>query len=95
MKSRFRHVFPAAAVCAALLSVFVLHAADPAPKTDDSGWILPGANVGTGWHLRLKDARVEAAKDGKPILIVFSGPERGHEEKCGADRRNLEYGSET
>jgi len=52
-----------------------LRAADPAPKTDDSGWILPGANAGTGWHLRLKDARAEAAKDGKPILILFSGPD--------------------
>ena len=76
MMSLFRYVFPAAAVCAVLLlSVSVLHAADPAPKTDESGWILPGANVGTGWHLRLKDARAEAAKDGKPILIVFSGPD--------------------
>ena len=52
-----------------------LRAADPAPKTDDAGWILPGANAGTGWHLRLKDARAEAAKDGKPILILFSGPD--------------------
>ena len=31
--------------------------------------------MGTGWHLRLKDARAEAAKDGKPILILFSGPD--------------------
>ncbi len=74
--SLFRYIFQVAAVCAVLmLSVSVLHAADPAPKTDESGWILPGANVGTGWHLRLKDARAEAAKDGKPILIVFSGPD--------------------
>ena len=52
-----------------------LHAADSAPKTDDAGWILPGTNVGTGWHLRLKDARAEAAKEDKPILILFSGPD--------------------
>lgn len=52
-----------------------LRAADPAPKTDDAGWILPGTSAGTGWHLRLKDARAEAAKDGKPILILFSGPD--------------------
>lgn len=75
MKSLFRHVFPVVTVCAVLLSLPVLQAADPAPKTDESGWVLPGANVGTGWHLRLKDARVEATKDGKPILIVFSGPD--------------------
>lgn len=62
--------------CAALLFFSAgLRAADPAPKTDDAGWILPGANVGTGWHLRLKDARAEAAKEDKPILIVFSGPD--------------------
>ena len=53
----------------------LLPAADPAPKTDESGWVLPGANVGTGWHLRLKDARTEASKENKPILIVFSGPD--------------------
>lgn len=52
-----------------------LHAADSAPKTDDAGWILPGTNIGTGWHLRLKDARAEAAKEDKPILILFSGPD--------------------
>ena len=52
-----------------------LQAADPAPKTDDAGWILPGANAGTGWHIRLKDARTEAAKDGKPILVLFIGPD--------------------
>ncbi|MBP5584943.1 MAG: thioredoxin family protein [Lentisphaeria bacterium] len=64
------------AACAALLLLSaVLRAADPAPKTDDSGWILPGANAGTGWHLRLKDARAEAAKDGKPIIILFTGPD--------------------
>ncbi len=62
--------------CAVLLFIPAgLHAADPAPKTDESGWILPGANAGTGWHLRLKDARAEAAKDDKPILILFTGPE--------------------
>jgi hypothetical protein len=75
MTSLFRYVFTAAAVCAVLLSASALRAADPAPKTDESGWILPGANAGTGWHLRLKDARAEAAKDEKPILIVFSGPD--------------------
>ena len=52
-----------------------LRAADPAPKTDDSGWVLPGTNAGTGWHIRLKDARAEAAKQDKPILILFSGPD--------------------
>ena len=62
--------------CAALFFVSAgLRAADPAPKTDEAGWILPGTNVGTGWHLRLKDARAEAAKEDKPILIVFSGPD--------------------
>ena len=72
----FRFLLCTTACCAVLLCASAgLHAADPAPKTDDAGWILPGANVGTGWHLRLKDARAEAAKDGKPILIVFSGPD--------------------
>ena len=52
-----------------------LSAAEPAKKTDESGWILPGANVGTGWNIRLKDARAEAAKEGKPILILFTGPD--------------------
>jgi len=62
--------------CAILFSVpATLRAADPAPKTDDAGWILPGTNAGTGWHLRLKDARAEAAKDDKPILILFIGPD--------------------
>lgn len=62
--------------CALLFSASAgLRAADPAPKTDDAGWILPGTNAGTGWHLRLKDARAEAAKGGKPILILFSGPD--------------------
>jgi len=51
-----------------------LRAAD-APKTDESGWILPDSALGTGWHLRLKDARAEAAKDDKPILILFTGPD--------------------
>ena len=74
LKKRF---FPLAACCAALVCISApLRAAGSSdPKTDDSGWILPGSNVGTGWHLRLKDARAEAAKDGKPILIVFSGPD--------------------
>ena len=53
-----------------------LSAADPAPQTDDSGWILPDTKTaGTGWHVRLKDARAEAAKHGKPILILFTGPD--------------------
>ena len=68
--------FLLAVCCAALFCAGVpLGAADPAPKTDESGWILPGTNVGTGWSLRLKDARAQAAKDNKPILIVFSGPD--------------------
>ena len=53
---------------------FVLPAAEPAKKTDDSGWILPDPALGN-WHLRLKDARAEAAKDDKPILILFTGPD--------------------
>ena len=53
---------------------FVLPAAEPAKKTDDSGWILPDPALGN-WHLRLKDARAEAAKDNKPILILFTGPD--------------------
>lgn len=64
-----------AALSAAALSAAALRAADAPAKTDKSGWILPGANVGADWHLRLKDARAEAAKDDKPILIVFSGPD--------------------
>ena len=71
----FRHVFSAAALCAALFFLpAAVRSADPAPKTDKSGWILPGASV-ADWSIRLKDARTEAAKDGKPILIVFSGPD--------------------
>jgi len=64
-------------VCFAVLLAgpAALRAADPAPKTDDAGWILPGTNAGSGWHLRLKDARAEAAKDDKPILILFIGPD--------------------
>lgn len=62
--------------CAVWLSASAgLHAADPAPKTDEAGWILPGANAGAGWLLRLKDARAAAAKDDKPILILFTGPD--------------------
>ena len=53
-----------------------LRAADPAPNKDGNGWVLPDAkNAGTGWHLRLKDARAEAAKEDKPILILFIGPD--------------------
>ena len=63
-------------ICGLMFASFsLLPAADTTPKTDESGWVLPGATVGTGWHLRLKDARAEAAKEGKPILIVFSGPD--------------------
>ena len=63
--------------CAVLFCVSAgLHAADPAPKPDESGWILPDTKTaGTGWHVRLKDARAEAAKDDKPILILFTGPD--------------------
>ena len=53
----------------------VLSAAEAAKKTDDAGWILPDSALGDNWHLRLKDARAEAAKDDKPILILFTGPD--------------------
>ena len=76
MTSRFIRFAVFSAVLAVLsIAPAVLPAADPAPKTDESGWILPGAAVGDGWHIRLKDARAEAAKDDKPIIIVFSGPD--------------------
>ena len=76
MTSFFRHVFLLATLCAALFSLpAALRAADSTPKTDNSGWLLPDTNVGPGWNIRLKDARAEAAKDNKPILIVFSGPD--------------------
>ena len=76
MLTFFRRFFLFLFVCSGMLLVLPgLRAADTAQKTDDAGWILPGANAGTGWHLRLKDARAEAAKDGKPILILFSGPD--------------------
>ena len=73
----FRFLMLGSVCCAVLLVTPAgLHAADPAPKADDSGWILPDAkNAGTGWHLRLKDARAEAAKEDKPILILFIGPD--------------------
>lgn len=71
----FRFLLILSVSCGLLFVPAVLRAADPAPKTDDSGWILPGTNAGTGWHLRLKDARAEAAKDDKPILILFTGPD--------------------
>ena len=71
----FRIFLLSAALSAAALSAAPLRAADASPKTDKTGWILPGPNVGEDWHLRLKDARAEAAKDGKPILILFSGPD--------------------
>ena len=65
------------AVCTAFLlgGVPVLSAAEAAKKTDGSGWILPDSALGDNWHLRLKDARSEAAKDNKPILILFTGPD--------------------
>lgn len=75
MTSPFFRFLSFACCTVLLLASAGLRAADSAPKTDDSGWILPGTNLGTGWHLRLKDARAEAAKDGKPILILFSGPD--------------------
>ena len=68
---------PALTACMAFLLVVsaVLPAAEPAKKTDESGWILPDSALGGSWHLRLKDARAEAAKDNKPILILFTGPD--------------------
>ena len=77
MKSFFSRFLPYSLACCLALFLIPagLHAADPAPKTDDSGWILPGTNAGTGWHLRLKDARAAAAKEDKPILILFTGPD--------------------
>ena len=62
----FRFLLCSFVSCAVLFSVSAaLLAADPAPKADESGWILPEEkNAGTGWHIRLKDARAEAAKDG-------------------------------
>lgn len=75
MKSVFFRFLLSVAVCAAVLFPFELPAAESAPKTDESGWVLPGANAGTGWHIRIKDARAQAAKENKPILIVFSGPD--------------------
>ena len=73
----FRFLLCSFVSCAVLFSVSAaLLAADPAPKADESGWILPEEkNAGTGWHIRLKDARAEAAKDDKPILILFTGPD--------------------
>ena len=77
MKSAFFRFLPVLlAGCTVLLFAPArLQGADSAPKTDDAGWILPGTNAGTGWHLRLKDARAEAAKEDKPILILFTGPD--------------------
>ena len=65
------------AACMAFLlgGIPVLSAAEAAKKTDDAGWILPDSALGDNWHLRLKDARAEAAKDDKPILILFTGPD--------------------
>ena len=77
MKHAIRPVLTLAA-CAVLLFACVvpaLPAAEAAKKTDDSGWILPDSALGGTWHLRIKDARAEAAKDNKPILILFTGPD--------------------
>ncbi len=78
MRSAFsRFLLCSFVACAVTLLVPAgLRAAAPAPETDKSGWILPDTkNAGTGWHIRLKDARAEAAKDDKPILILFTGPD--------------------
>ena len=76
MTSRFIRFAVFSAVFAVLsFAPSVLPAADSAPKTDESGWILPGAAMGEGWHIRLKDARAEAAKYDQPIIILFSGPD--------------------
>ena len=78
MKSAFsRFLLCSFVSCAVLFCASAgLRAAAPAPNTDESGWILPDAKTaGTGWHVRLKDARAEAAKDDKPILILFTGPD--------------------
>ena len=68
---------PALTACVVFLlaGIAVLPAAEPAKKTDESGWILPDSALGGSWHLRLKDAKAEAAKDNKPILILFTGPD--------------------
>ena len=75
MKSAFFLFFLIAAVCAAVFYSSELTAADKSQKTDESGWVLPGANVGADWFVHLKDARAQATKENKPILIVFSGPD--------------------
>ena len=78
MKSVFQRFLLCSLVCCAVMFCVSagLRAADPAPKSDESGWILPDTKTaGTGWHVRLKDARAEAAKDDKPILILFIGPD--------------------
>lgn len=74
MNSAFFRLLLFLAVCSVFFT-FGLSAAEQAPKTDESGWVLPGANAGTGWHIRINDARAQAAKENKPILIVFSGPD--------------------
>ena len=75
MKSAFFRLALFAAVCSGAFLAFGLAAADSSPKTDEAGWVLPGANVGADWFVHLKDARAQAAKENKPILIVFSGPD--------------------
>ena len=76
MKSAFFRLLPVLLAGVVLLFASTgLRGAEPASKTDDAGWIQPGTNAGTGWHLRLKDARAEAAKEDKPILILFTGPD--------------------
>ena len=75
-KSSIHSIFSLTGILLLLLAAATaLPAADKNAKTDESGWILPDAGFGDGWHLRLKDARAEAAKDNKPILILFSGPD--------------------
>lgn len=75
MKSAFFRFAFSAAICLGAFLASGLAAADSSPKTDDAGWVLPGANVGADWFVHLKDARAQASKENKPILIVFSGPD--------------------
>ena len=77
MTVRFSRVLAvvAAVFVSQMLAPALARAADSETKTDGAGWVLPGLNNVTGWHPQLKDARAEAAKENKPILIVFSGPD--------------------
>jgi len=75
-KSSIHSIFSLTGILFLLLAAAtVLPAADKTAKTDESGWILPDSAFGDGWHLRLKEARAEAAKENKPILILFTGPD--------------------